>query len=222
MKNHKPFKTTKSNKKKNSLTKKYQPKNYQYYLFDLDNTLIDTKIYTIIYQPILTMIQKKKSLPLTQLHHKAALLKIKKNASGNYDTGHLCKSFNLLPEYYHILKQHLKKNPTLKQHVLHLFKSLNQQHKTIGIVSNSMTKTIQLFLKTYNLTKYVTFIYTQENAKLQKSHPFFWKKLSKSHHLKPSQTIIIGDNPKDDFMLPQRLGFHTFLIMNDADLLKIK
>ena len=71
------------------------------YLFDLDDTLISTKIYAEIYKPILKMVKKK--LTDKQLDQKAKELGLEKNKFDRWDTGDLCRELKLLEEYYIVL-----------------------------------------------------------------------------------------------------------------------
>ena len=49
------------------------------YLFDFDDTIISTKIYAELYQPLLKMIKSKLKLTDSQLEQKAVALGLKKN-----------------------------------------------------------------------------------------------------------------------------------------------
>ena len=209
---------------KTHLILKPEPFRYTTYLFDLDGTIINTSIYQKIYPKILNMLQKKKSLSLQTLHRQATLLNVHKNDNGNWDTGDLCKKLNCSSEYYKILNTHLKTNHILKKHITTTFKKIKQhpEHK-IGIVSNSFHKTIQLYITKYNLTKYIDFIYASDDNQppSRKDHLSYWKSLCKKHHLKPHLTLVIGNNPNDDSFVPECLGFHSYLLEKETDILKI-
>ncbi len=59
------------------------------YLFDLDDTLIDTKIYAQLYPKILLLIENKKKLKGLGLDKAAESFGLKKNKYGRWDTGDL-------------------------------------------------------------------------------------------------------------------------------------
>ncbi len=201
---------------------KAEPFHYNTYLFDLDGTIINPAVYSKIYPKIMHMLQKKKHLPLKTIHQQAALRNVHKNDSGQWDTGDLCKKLNCLPEYYQILNNHLTTNNILKKHILATFKKIKQHPQNrIGIVSNSMHKTIQLYVKKYNLATYINFIYASDDAHTRKHHLSYWKTLCKQHHLKPHLTIVIGNNPNDDSFVPECLGFHSYLLEKETDILNI-
>src|SRR3989338_6110522 len=113
----------------------------QYYLFDLDGTLIDHKIYVQIYEPVLSMIKKKLHLAGDHLDIRAEQLGLEKNQSGRWDTGELCKKLKLLDEYYLIFEKNIEVNSTLHLQIIALFQKLRLQHKHIAIVSNAMQRT---------------------------------------------------------------------------------
>ncbi len=202
----------------------HDPFRYSTYLFDFDGTIINTIIYQKIYSSILKMIQKKKKITQQTLNHQATLLNVHKNDLGRWDSGDLCKKLNCSSEYYKILNKYITTNNILKKHIITTFKKIKQhpQHK-IGIVSNSMHKTIQLYIKKYNLTKYINFIYASDDNQppSRKDHLSYWKTLFKRHHLKPHLTLVIGNNPNDDSFVPECLGFHSYLLEKETDILKV-
>jgi len=188
------------------------------YLFDLDDTLISTKIYAEIYEPILKMVKKKLKLTDIQLDQKAKELGLEKNKFNRWDTGDLCRELHLLEEYYKVLEEQIQVMPVLHDNVLQLFQKLKKQKKTIAIISNSMIRTIKAYVNKYELNQYVNFIYSRDDAGCKKSDEHYWKKLIESHHLKIEECLIVGDDHKQDILIPQKLGFKTFLIENPEDL----
>lgn len=185
------------------------------YLFDLDGTLVDTNIYAKIYPKIITLIRKKRKLALTQIDSQAQKWELKKNRFGRYDSGDLCRGFNLLKEYYSILEKHI--TPPHKK-ILPLFRQLKKQKKKIGLVSNSMRRTIKLYLQKYRLAKYVDFIFSAEDACCRKNDTKYWKKLIRQQKLIPKEGLVIGDDRIEDKIIPQKLGFKSHLITNPSTL----
>lgn len=188
------------------------------YLFDLDDTLIDTKIYAEIYLPVLKMVGEKSNLSRKQIEKKAKELGLKKNKFGRWDTGDLCAGLGLLNEYYEILEKKVEVLPVLHQEIISLFAELKKEKRKIGIVSNSMKKTIKLYLKKYGLEHFINFIFSQDDAHCRKNKISYWKGLIKEHHLKPEECLVVGDNSFEDGEMPQRLGFSAFLISSPNDL----
>ncbi len=129
------------------------------YLFDFDDTLISTKIYAEIYEPILLMIRKKLKLTSEEIDEKAIEWGFKKKKFDRWDTGDLCWELGLIEEYYDILGKHIDVIPVLHDTVIELFKTIKSKKKKIGIVSNSMQRTIKLYLEKYDLLKYVNFVF---------------------------------------------------------------
>ncbi len=184
----------------------------QTYLFDLDGTLIDTTIYERCYQPILQMIMRRRKISLQEMDKRAKAIGLTKNEFGRWDTGDLCRAFDLLNEYYSLLKREVNKRSLLQMKVVQQLKAAHKQKHRVGIVSNSMRKTIVLYLSTYNLKKYVHFVYSREDANCRKNSLLFWKRLVKDYHLNPNQCTVIGNNPVDDGIIPRKLGFKTILV----------
>lgn len=188
-----------------------------HYLFDLDDTLIDTKIYAEIYPLVLKMIQKKLKIDPEQ---KAQQFKLKRNKFGRYDSGELCRHLGLLDDYYLILKKQIKVENYLHDTVLQVLTKLKQQDCTIGIVSNSMSRTIQLYLIKYQLISLIDFVFSVDDARCSKREQKYWQTLIKNQHLKPAECLIIGDDETEDIKIPSSFGFKTLLIRKPEDLKK--
>lgn len=191
------------------------------YLFDLDDTLIDTKIYAHLYPIILAMIKEKKKLKGAQLEAKAVSFGLKKNKSGRWDSADLCKEFGLLEEYYAKLESLIEVKAVLYSQVEQVFTKLKKNEVKIGVVSNSRSRTIQLYLLKYDLSKYVDFVFSSDAAGCRKDSVLYWKKLIEKQKLKPQECLMIGDDHLEDQKIPAKLGFKTFLINYPADLQKI-
>lgn len=188
------------------------------YLFDLDDTLISSKIYADIYQPVLDFIKKKFGFSNKELDGKAISLGLKKNKFGRWDTGDLCKGLGLLDEYYKILEKEIKVQSVLNEDVSQVLKSLKSDKKIIGVVSNSMLRTVNAFLNRYKIIKFVDFVFSFDDASCKKRDEKYWKKLIKKHKLKPKDCIVVGDDIDQDIIIPGNLGFQTFLIKTPTDL----
>ena len=66
------------------------------FLFDLDDTLIDSKIYKEIYPVIVEKVCFDLKINQEELFSKAESFGLKKNKYGNFDSGDLCRKLNLL------------------------------------------------------------------------------------------------------------------------------
>lgn len=187
------------------------------YLFDLDDTLIDTRIYAQLYPEILSLIKAKRKITGTELDAKATSFGLKKNKYGRWDTGDLCKALGLLDEYYKELEKLIEVEPVLHDAVEKTFKQIRAKKKRIGIVSNSMHKTIQAYLTKYKLAKYVDVVFSSDDAGCRKDNNLYWKKLIEKHQLKPKECLMIGDDELEDVQIPAKFGFNTFLLKKPAD-----
>lgn len=192
------------------------------FLFDLDDTIIDTTIYAEIYHPILKMIKEKFKLNDQKLSKKVKSLGLEKNKFGRWDTGDLCRELGLLKEYYLLLEKNIKTKKVLRNEVIGLFKKIKMKKtQKIGIVSNSMRRTINLYLKRYQLNVFVDFVFSAEDVSCRKNQVKFWKKLIEKEKLNPTECLVIGDNNIDDVLIPKQAGFNTFLIRSAKDLEEI-
>lgn len=185
------------------------------YLFDFDDTLIDTKIYAEMYPEIMQAIQKK----YPTINEIAKKNNVTINKFGRYDSGELAKKLDMLDTYYEILGKHIDTMPVLKKNVIETLKKLKGNR--IGIVSNSMKRTINTYLQKYNIEKYFDFIYSVDDSSCKKNDINYWQGLIKKYKINPNDCIIIGDNEIDDKLIPNKLGFNTFIIKDISDFKKI-
>ena len=175
------------------------------YLFDLDDTLIDTSIYREIYSEVLSKIKEKTDVDIDSLG-------LKKNKYGNYDSGELCRSLGLLDLYYSVLESQIEVKEVLHDSVLELFSLLRKKGKKIGIVSNSMLRTIKAYVDKYGLE--VDFIFSSDLTGCNKDSPEYWKKLIAAEKLDPEECLVIGDDKLEDVEVPGKLDFQTFYLDN--------
>src|SRR3989338_9191774 len=101
------------------------------YLFDLDDTLIDSRIYAELYKPILNKVKTRLNITYKELDAKARELGIRKNSNGRYDTGDLCREMGLIELYYTLLERKIKATQVLRKRVLGVFKELRKNDKRI-------------------------------------------------------------------------------------------
>lgn len=175
------------------------------FLFDLDGTLIDPRIYARIYSPIMKMVKRKLKLSEKELSKKIKSFGLVKNSQKRYDSGEICREFGLMKEYYQILKKEIRKNKSWQKPMIQEIKKI-KNHR-IGIVSNSFHRTIKLYLTSAKLK--VDFIFGSDNAGCKKDKPEYWKRLIRQYHLRSKECLVVGDNLKEDYLVPRKFGFST-------------
>ncbi len=191
------------------------------YLFDFDDTLIDSKIYATLYRPLLEKITKTLGIKEEELEQKLLALGLKKTRSGRWDTGDVCREFGLLDLYYTELEKFISVSSVIHDETKTVLKKIKKSGRRVGIVSNSMRRTIALYLRKYRLNPYIDFIFSQDDAGCRKSSKEFWKKLIEIERLNPSECIVIGDHEEEDVAMPKKLGFSAFHLKNTKDLVKV-
>jgi HAD superfamily hydrolase (TIGR01549 family) len=194
--------------------------NFSTILFDFDNTIIDTTIYANMYPAVLHNIFANTQLTEDTLDFYASEPDIFKNESGRYDSSELCAKLDCLDAYYAILFEHIEVVDSLHPQVKPLLAYLNQKQKTIGIVTNSMRRTLKLYLEKYNLHDFA-FLYTRDEAGCKKKSPQYWGTLIQLHNIEPQNTLIVGDSEFDDKLCPGKFGFTSFIIQSPNDLRKL-
>ena len=185
------------------------------FLFDLDDTIIDGEIYAEIYPQMLEMFKEQG----IDVDKEAKKLGLKKNKFGRWDSGDLCRKWDLLNEYYQILEPQIKSISNLKKEIILVLEQL--KGKRLGIVSNTMLKTIKLYLEKYKLNEHFKFIFSFEDSEHRKDNQQCWKDLIKRENLNPQECLVIGDDPIEDIEIPSKLGFKTLLIKCNEDLKEV-
>jgi FMN phosphatase YigB (HAD superfamily) len=176
------------------------------YLFDLDGTLIDSGFYAKQYEPMMSKIASHIGTTRVELDNRVKSLK---KTDGRYDTGEVARFLGILDFYYR--EQTV---PPLRQEAREVLSQL--EGRRIGIVTNSMNRTVEQYLKTWGIK--VSFIFTAEDAGVPKSSDMFWQAVMQKKQLMAHSTLVIGDNAIEDIMRPKRLGFRTVHVLKAADL----
>ncbi|MBI4448858.1 HAD family hydrolase [Candidatus Woesearchaeota archaeon] len=156
-----------------------------------------------------------------ELDNRAENAGLQKNKFGRWDSGELCKQWDLLEEYYQVLETHIKVLPVLKGNVIKTFERIKAKGGKIGLVSNSMARTIMGYVNKYGLRKYLDFVFSRDDAGCKKDKEEYWKSLIEKRHLKPAECLVIGDDPEHDVKTPSKLGFKTLLVSSSEDFDKI-
>ncbi len=188
------------------------------YLFDLDGTLIDTAIYGLVYEPIMLRLEKLFSFSRSELEEKIVLRGLVKTPCGRFDTGDVCREFGCLEMYYEELEKVIGVNSVLHDTVLSVFEMLKKRGVKIGIVSNSMRRTILLYVDKYGLGQFVDFVFSRDDAGCKKKSDTYWTTLIEKFKLNSAECVMVGDDVVQDIEMAAKFGFKT-LHVTDASVL---
>jgi HAD superfamily hydrolase (TIGR01509 family) len=184
------------------------------YVFDLDDTLIDSSIYAKMYNTVINELLS--TLDISEIQLQEVISKLKQEAEKTrVNTFELCKRLNSTELYYKILEKYVKHTYMLKtKSIPKIFRKIKGSKKKIGIISNAQQRTIELFLKRFNLLDYVDFI---ESGK--KNTVLFWITLEKKHNLDKERTLVIDDS--DEILdIADHAGYKVLNVKNIGDLEK--
>ena len=182
------------------------------YIFDLDDTLIDSSIYKRMYNEVISNLLSH--LKISEIELQEVITKLKQQ-TGKLDSYDLCYKLNATELYYKILEKYIKHTYSLKtKNTPKLFRKIKDNKKKIGIVSNSQERTVDLFLKRFNLLDYVDFT---ESGK--KDTILFWITIEKKYGLEKEHTMVIDDS-EDILKIAKQCGY-KILNVKDIDELEI-
>lgn len=182
------------------------------YLFDLDDTIIDSSIYVRMYHKLIDELLNNLKISKIELQKEITRLK---NETGKQriDSFELCQKLNSEDIYYNVLGTHIKHTYTLKnKEIPNIFKKIKDSGKRIGIVTNSQEKTAELFLKRFRLRSYIDFIQSGKKDAL-----FFWLNLEKKYDLQRENTMLIDDS-EDVLEIAKRVGYKVLNVKDLASL----
>ncbi len=181
----------------------------QTYIFDLEDTIIDKSIYARIYTPIIESLLE--NLKISEIELQEVISKLKKETGKEkIDTFALCKKLNSTELYYKVLTRYVKHTFSLKtKNISKIFKKIKASKKKIGIVSKSEKRTIEVFLKRFNLLDLVDFIESGN-----KDTVLFWVLLEKKYKIDKESTLVIDDS-NDILDIAEHAGYN---VLNVKDL----
>jgi FMN phosphatase YigB (HAD superfamily) len=183
------------------------------YLFDLDDTIIDSSIYSRMHHELLAEIVSRLKMSEIRLQEHITELK-EETGKIRPDSYDLCEKLKCIDLYYEILEKYARHTYSLKNpNIVNIFRKIKESKKRIGIVSNSKERTIQLFLDRFNLSQYVDFI---ESGR--KETVLFWIQLEKRHDFHKIETLVIDDSD-EVLKIAEDAGYK---VMNSRDLKDIE
>jgi len=184
------------------------------YLFDLDDTIIDTSIYSRIYNDVINAILSNVEVSKIELQQLITRLKTDSGRQ-KVDTFELCKELNCEDLYYDTLERQIKHTYTLKtKSIPTVFRKIKAANKRIGVVTQAQEKTAKLFLKRFSLDEHVSFI-----ASGKKENLVFWITLEKKFDLVKENTMVIDD--RDDILeKASQCGYKTLNVKNIEEIEK--
>jgi HAD superfamily hydrolase (TIGR01509 family) len=180
------------------------------YLFDLDDTIIDSSIYKRMYSELLREIVSQSKISEIELQKEITRLKAGKD---RVDTYELCRSLNCTELYYNLLEKYARHTYSLKTaSIPALFKKIRAAKKKIGVVSNSEERTIRIFLDRFNLS--VDFVSSGDKLTV-----LFWINLEKKFNITKDETLLIDDS-EEVLEVAKHAGYKTLNVKDISNLEK--
>lgn len=192
-------------------------------VFDLWKTLVyrDVKYSTIqqILDNTLCNIPKDK------------LVKIFENSiqtqiwNSKYDAyAHLCENMGLEKSKDNVnllmnIRDNAEEKTKVYPHTIKMLKDLKKQGYKIGLISNSSVFAAEVVRKKTNVLDYIDYPLFSFEVGVIKPDLKIYKRMLEIAKCKPEETIMIGDNEKDDVIPSRKLGMKSILY-TDHDSLK--
>lgn len=184
------------------------------YIFDLDDTIIDSSVYAKMYNSVINELIS--ALKISEIELQKIISKTKEETGKErVDTYDLCKKLHSVELYYKVLEKYVKHTYSLKtKSIPAIFRKMHGAKKRIGVVSNAQERTIELFLKRFNLFEYVQFV-----ASGIKNTVLFWITLERKYDLDKEDTMVI-DNSDEILKIADHAGYKVLNVKNIDDLEK--
>jgi beta-phosphoglucomutase len=165
-------------------------------IFDMDGVLIDAKDwhYEALNLALLDFGINAISLKdhLTIFDGLSTDQKLSKLLKDNSNIESLKQKINDLKQKYtyEIAKEKLQPN-----HIhIDLLKKLQQEGYKMAVCSNSIRKTVEIFIRDAQLLEYMDFMLSNEDVKNKKPHPDIYIEAMKKLNLEPCECLILEDN----------------------------
>lgn len=97
---------------------------------------------------------------------------------------------------------------TLFPHVLDTIKSLHDRGLQLAICSSRGRPTLEGFVKTFHLEKYVGMVVSANDVQQHKPHPEPVQKILAAFGIQPDEALVVGD-ASYDMMMGRNAGCHT-------------
>ena len=182
------------------------------YIFDLDDTIIDSTLYARMYNELINELLS--TLKISEIELQKVISRLKEESGKTrIDTYELCKKLDSTEIYYTVLEKYVRHTFVLKtKSIPTVFRKIKKAGKKLGIVSGSQERTIEIILKRFSLLDYVDFIMSGK-----KDTVLFWITLEKKHNLKKEDTLVIDDSDKV-LEVAGHAGFNVLNVKNLDDI----
>lgn len=171
-------------------------KKIKYILSDMDGVLIDAKDWH--YDALNMALQECGYKPINREEHLTIFdgLSTSQKLNKLYEMGRVKKEdffkINELKQYYtwQIGKERIE---PMQRH-MEAFSKLKDEGYKIVVCSNSIRKTVDLFIEKANLTQYTEFLLSNEDIKRKKPYPDIYLEAMKKLNAQPEECLILEDN----------------------------
>ena len=116
-----------------------------------------------------------------------------------------------IDEYFEYFSS-LKKRWVLKDGTLHVFRTLQLKDINVIIASNFDERLRDIVSKELCIGNYIKHVFISQEVEVEKPHEEFYRLLVKRHHLRPSETLYVGDSYMLDYLPGLGIGFRVILL----------
>lgn len=171
-------------------------KKIKYILSDMDGVLIDAKDWH--YDALNMALKDLRYQPINREEHLTIFdgLSTRQKLDKLFELGRVKKEdFDKINELKQLYTWQIgvEKLQPLKLHINTFVKLKNEGYK-IAVCSNSIKKTVELFLEKAELMYYVDFILSNEDVKRKKPNPDIYLTAMQKFNAKPEECLILEDN----------------------------
>ena len=166
---------------------------------EVENALNEAKIYT-----------KKNTINLSSSHNRYLYIHKMVENLGIFDCNF---EYFLAKKYWNVFINNIVKNAT----VYKLFKYIKENEIKIGICTNMMHDIQLRKIHKLNLSKYIDFLVTSEEAGVEKPSLKIYDICKKKSSHEFNQILFIGDDYINDYEIPKKLGMHSLLLKKNIN-----
>ncbi len=178
------------------------------YIFDLDNTLLDSRTNALVYAKVIENLVSKGYDPL-MINEEVKIIKAETLGEGRACASALCGRLECPSLYLFVLGSVVGERDSVTK----LFDTFREMRREVGIVSSLDRRTLGFLLQRYGIKPGWVF------CGGDKTSVQFWHSLKENHGLEPKSCRVVSDEALE---APRQLGFRTLRVEAPIDYRHLK
>lgn len=194
-------------------------------LFDLDGTLIDSKIdFRKMKRRSIRLLEasgvREGLLSEDMLNYDIENLALQHMRRNGVSEQEIEKISNMVSEIMNEVELEALENVKIMDGVVETLETLKKHGLKLGIVTRGCREYVDVILRKFNLERLIDAVAARDDVSKPKPNPEHPRYLMEIMGVKPSETLLIGDHPMDA-LCARNVGIRYFLIPRQKSFAKL-